>query len=330
LVSLKNILTHILQAHGFEVYEKRDVLFAEKGESLVTVGIFDKLSIVDVKKHAEKMEGVKGMHVLCALGEVSQAVAQSAALEGLVLWKKEDIEAELGKAVVSHLATAEDGLFHQVLKNEPATITLEIQPQPAVSEAGASAEKPDVVIEILGIGQATKVLKPILTLDDAKELSDKTVHGFKYELELLPHYLFQYKCAFDGKGGEQKKSEGIVSVNALTGKHSIWDQKLEFTDEMDPSHVQLEPKLDESTAEKIALDGVIELNTELEELVTERDHATVMEKTVFKPREEDVQLEKLGLVMVPIWCVEGSHGVMLIDAAARKVISEDYYQEKRA
>jgi hypothetical protein len=34
--------------------------------------------------------------------------------------------------------------------------------------------------------------------------------------------------------------------------------------------------------------------------------------------------------MVPIWCVEGSHGVMLIDAAARKVISEDYYQEKRA
>ena len=40
-------------------------------------------------------------------------------------------------------------------------------------------------------------------------------------------------------------------------------------------------------------------------------------------------LEKRGLVMVPVWCVEGSHGVMILDATTGKIISEDYYQETR-
>jgi hypothetical protein len=210
---------------------------------------------------------------------------------------------------------------------EPDTEQL---PEPEVHQLPEHETTPlPVYVDSLGSEEAPRTVKMKLTLDDVKEISAQTVEGFKHELELVPHYLFEYLCIFEGKDGEERKNRGIIAVNAFTGKYSAWEAEPEFTDEIDAHHVRLEPKIDEPAAKAVAMQGIIETNREHDEVIVERDHATIIEKAVHAPKEENIVLEKRGLVMVPVWCVEGSHGVMILDGTTGKIISEDYYQETR-
>ena len=156
-----------------------------------------------------------------------------------------------------------------------------------------------------------------------KEIASNTIQGFKHELELVPHYVFNYNCTYEGKDGQNIQGHGIVAVNALTGKYAGWDTEPELDNA--PIHlVQMEPKIDEENAIKIATHAVAQLNTEFKEIVIERDHATIIEKATFRPEEGNIVLEHQTLVMVPVWCVEGTHGVMILDGITGKIISEDY------
>jgi len=316
VVSFKNIVVHILQEHGFEVYEKEDILYGERKGELVSVGIFDEASALNMTDYSDKIANVKGTHIVCVPTSVAPEIENMAEARNIVLWKKEDVESEIGRAVISHISDSGQSLLQELMGARPE-IKIE------------GPESLPLVVEKLGTHEHQNVVKLRLSIDDVKEISSKTVQGFKHELELVPHYLFEYLCIYDGKNGEERKSQGIISVNAFTGKYATWDRDPEFTHEIDRTHVQLEPKIDEDRAKDIALKGVVESNTEHDELIIERDHATIIEKTVFSPKEENIVLEKKGLILVPIWCVEGSHGVMILDGTSGKVISEDYYQENR-
>ncbi len=316
MVSFKNIITHILQEHGFEVFERDGILYGERGSETVSVGIFDEASVANIQKFSDAVADIKGNHIFCIPADIAPEIEQMAAARNIIIWRKEDVESEIGRAVISHISsTGEQSLLKELMGARP---DIEV----------TGPEKLPVVVERLGTGGGQKVVKLKLELEDVKEISDKTVKGFKHELELVPHYLFEYLCIFEVKGGEERKNQGIISVNAFTGKYTAWDNPPEFADEPDRGLVQLEPKIDESAATDIALEGVAESNIEHDEIIVEKDHATIMEKTVFKPEKENIVLEKQGLIMVPIWCVEGSHGVMILDGSSGKIISEDYYQEK--
>ena len=312
MVSLRNILTHILQDHGFEVFERDEIMQGEKDGSIVTVGIFDHATVSDVREHSAKVKDLDGRHIICVL-EAGEMVEQTAAENGLVLWKKPDLEREIGNALISHISDQGHGHFSELIS--------------AKAPEGSDVGVLPVVIEDLGTGALEKVVRSGLTLEDVKEISKKTVKGFKHELELVPHYLFHYLCIFDGRDGEERKSQGLIAVNALTGKYASWPEEPVFSDENISSIVQLEAKLDSSAAEGIAQKGVVELNTEYKEILTEKEHATIIEKAIFQPKAENIVLEKPSLILVPVWCVEGSHGVMILDGFTGKVISEDYYQE---
>ena len=156
------------------------------------------------------------------------------------------------------------------------------------------------------------------------EISKKTIQGFKHELEYVPHYIFRYSCTYGGKGGEPVTREGTVFVNALTGKYGTWIRTHEL--ENAGGHViQLEPKIDQDNARKIAYHAVITLNTEYREIIIEKDHATIMERATYRPTRESIDLVEGEMVMLPVWCAEGKHGVMILDGITGKVISEDYY-----
>ncbi len=318
MVSLKNIITHILQEHGFEASEREGILYGQKGEELVSLGIYEKSTLANIEEFSSAVAEVRGRHIFCVPGEVGQEAEQLAAQKDIVIWKKEDLEKEIGQALISHISEPEtDSLFAELMSAKAPEVE------------GVEAKPLPMYVETLGSEETQKVVKLRLTLEDVKEISKKTVEGFKYDLELVPHYIFEYLCIYEGKGGEEIKNRGIISVNAYTGKYSAWDNEPEYTNQIDNTHVKLEPKIDEPAAKKVALRGVMETNTEHDEVIVERDHATIIEKTVFSPKEENIVLEKKGLVMVPVWCVEGSHGVMILDGTTGKIISEDYYQESR-
>jgi hypothetical protein len=62
------------------------------------------------------------------------------------------------------------------------------------------------------------------------------------------------------------------------------------------------------------------------EFVNDQEHVTVKERKKVAPAREEIQLTPLGLYYLPVWCVEGVHGVMLINAGTGKIVSEDYYR----
>ncbi len=308
MVSLKNIITHILQAHGFEVYEKDSVLYGQRDGDIVSVGLYDSLTVQELKAHAKAVSGSASRHIVCALSAGDNAEQEAIRL-GLTLWKKSDIEAEIGRAMQAHIETIPGAMLGTLVDSAPR------------QETGP------VTIESLGTEGQPVVLRSRLTLDDIKELSKNTIQGFKHDLELVPYYIFQYSCAYGGKDGEIVSRKGLVSVNALTGRYAAWNGEAEA--ETGASHqVQLEPKIDSENAVKIAVHAVAHLNTEFKEIITERDHATIIEKATFRPEPGEISIEAQRLVMVPVWCVEGKHGVMILDGITGKIISEDYYDKQ--
>ncbi len=320
MVSLKSIISHILQNHGFEVYDVDEIMYAEKADDFVTVGIYETVTVKDIRDHASKIADKDGRHIICVL-EAGDVAVEEARRTGLIIWKRQDLEAEIGRAMVNHINQAEEEvIFTGLLRNKEHM--LDNSPEPGIQ----IIETAPVIIETLGTEGQQSILKSLLTLEDVKEIADNTIQGFKHDLELVPHYVFNYTCTYEGKDGQEIQGKGIIAVNALTGKYTGWD----IEPEIEPSpghHIQMEPKIDEDNAIKIAVHAVAQLNTEFKEVIVERDHATIIEKAIFKPDEDSIRLERQTLVMVPIWCVEGKHGVMILDGITGKVISEDYYDK---
>ncbi|MFQ6107288.1 MAG: hypothetical protein ACE5QF_06865 [Thermoplasmata archaeon] len=170
------------------------------------------------------------------------------------------------------------------------------------------------------------IVKPVLTSDDIREIGKKTVKGFNYMLQLVPHFVYDFRSVLRVPGEDDRVVEGCVAINALTSQWEIWDKDFETVEEVSATHERLEPKTDEKSALERAIVAARELGTEEIETIHEEDHATIVEKRVENPEEEDIALNSRGLVYLPVWCVEGTLGVIIVNANTGKIIREDYYE----
>lgn len=326
MVSLKNIITHILQKHDFDVYETDGIIYGQKDGDLVTVGIHETVTIKEIREHVSKVADKEGRHIICVL-EAGDAAIEEARRTGLIIWRRQDLETDIGQAMVNRINQAEEEtIFTGLLRKKEHVPDKSPEPESSPQISIQEQEMAPIIIETLGTEGQPHILKSHLTLEDVKEISDNTIKGFKHELELVPHYVFNYSCTYKGKDGQEVQGTGIIAINALTGKYAGWDSEPEF----DPNlghHIQMEPKIDEENAIKIAIHAVAQLNTEFKEIIVEREHATIIEKAIFRPEEGNIRLERQTLVMVPVWCVEGKYGVMILDGITGKIISEDYYDK---
>ncbi len=180
----------------------------------------------------------------------------------------------------------------------------------------------DCLGDMDGIPEA--MVRPTLEKEDVVEIGNKMVDGFNYILDLVPYFVFEYTSMVE-EDGEVHESKGTIGVNALTESPEIWDHDMERMDGIEYFDRKREPKIDEVEAFQIAQRKAIELGTVVKESVKERDDATIEQKKSIKPRKEDVQMEGLGLVYLPIWCVEGSKGSIIINASTGKILKEDLY-----
>jgi hypothetical protein len=62
-------------------------------------------------------------------------------------------------------------------------------------------------------------------------------------------------------------------------------------------------------------------------MVREIGQVTMTERVMVQPRLDQRSVRPLGLIYVPIWCVEGTKGVMVINASNGKVLSEEYFRD---
>ncbi len=170
------------------------------------------------------------------------------------------------------------------------------------------------------------IVRPVLTKDEIREIGKKTVRGFNYMLQLVPHFVYEFESVLHVPGEDDRVVDGCIAVNALTSQWETWEMDFETVEAIDTTHETLEPKIGEESASEIARGAARELGTREIESVHEADHATIVEKRVESPEEEDISTRHTGLVYLPVWCVEGTLGAIIVNANTGKIVREDYYE----
>lgn len=309
MTSLTKVLIEILEAREFEVKERGGFLHANKAESEVVFLPVSPEEGKDVSALIDSLRSFKGRKVVAALRPLSDAEAD-AIDSSILIWDREAIEREIGRTRIEKVVGEKDhGLVDELLADDyPRIVT------------------PDDLEKVQTAEVGERIVRPNIDLKDVREISRKTVGGFRYRLELVPYYVFRFSCDLYINTRRLGVEEGHVSVNALTRKVGKWDEAVDIVYSLDQSYRRLEPMIDSEEAKGLAKEEVVRIYSYDREVIRDSGQVTVVEKKKVSPRQEDVEVEDKGLYYAPIWCVEGIHGVMIVDAGTGKIISEDYYK----
>lgn len=331
--NLMEILKKILKSYDFILTgEFSNYVLASKEGSNVAAGVLEgkeKITISDVLAFKAEMPQNLDEIILVTALEVNQELEDSARKENIFLWGKRRLEEEIGRAVLSGVGGefSGEGLLDEIL-GETEGVTLEEIPAEG-KQMPLEAEPIKVRIEPKGAEEVKEVImKPHVTMGEVGEISKKIVQGFRFDLELIPYYVFDYTCELvvEGKATPQINN-GTLAVNGLTNNVETWDFDFETVMDVETTHTKLEPRFDEDKAFDTAKESAITLNTREIQTVDDRGAVTIYEKKKVRPKEGAIDISKRGLIYLPVWCVEGSNGVMIINATTGKVIKEDIYRE---
>jgi hypothetical protein len=308
LTSLKRVISEILLSRDFQVWEEEDFLFGRKEETEVVFLVLPDLDQDQVSRFLERFSDFKGSRIIVTLEEVSPSYEESLG-ENTYIWDREAVEHEIGRTRLEKVMGEPDlGLVDEISANDYPRVV--------------SPEQ----LEDAGIEVGERIIRPIIDMADVKEISSQTVGGFRHRLELVPYYVFNFSAVLHLDGERMLSKSGTLSINALTRSVEPWQGGVETVLVLELNHKRLEPMIDSEEAEILAREEVVRLHTYERELIKDEGHATVMERKQVSPRIEDITTEAMGLYYLPVWCVEGVHGVMIINAGTGKIISEDYYR----
>lgn len=306
MTSLKRVISEILFSRDFEVREESDHLFGTKGDVNVVFCILPEYDKEGAGRFLDEYEKFEGTKIIATLDNMPKVATE----EKVFIWDREAIEHEIGRTRVEKILGEENhGLLDEISADDyPQLVSQEELELMDVAEVGE------------------RIIRPVIGIDDIKEISRQTVGGFRHRLELVPHYVFEYRCRLDVNGEEMVSKNGTLAVNALTRKVEVWKEDFDTVYAIELNHRRLEPMIDIDEARGAVQEEIINIHTYEKELIKDDGKVTVMEKKVLSPRPEDVVLAGKGLFYLPVWCIEGVHGVMIINAGTGKIISEDYYR----
>lgn len=303
--TLKDHLTEILRSRDFEVVEKDGYLYGSREDvSVVVMAASDMLS-EDVDDFVRNVADFHGRKIVASIGKVDDNVQSLLQKRGIYYWDREDVEHEIGSM---HLRSLGEDAIKSLLDE---VISDELPQRPA--------EPPEQSIPIIvesAVERSERIVKPNFSLEDVKYLARHEVQGYRYELELVPHYLFHYVLNFD----DGKQRAGIVAVNALTGQIETWRWGFELVDSIDAQHTRREPKVEQEKASDLAREAIAKEYRSFTEEVRDFGHSEIIERK--KPQKDPMVVEPKGLVYLPVWCVEGKGGAMIVNSSSGKIISE--------
>ncbi|OPY27707.1 MAG: hypothetical protein A4E31_01089 [Methanomassiliicoccales archaeon PtaU1.Bin030] len=309
MTSLKHLVIEILQARDLHVVERDGYLFARKGDREVPFLLLTSLDWAKVDDFLARFSGLAGKKVIATL--VKLPPASLAALDrSVTVWDQDALEHELGRTRIEGvMGKRENGLVDELMADDfPRMVS------PALLED----------IRAPAVGE--RIVRPVVGLDDVKELSRQTVAGFAHRLELVPHFVYGYVCPLYMDGEKVGVEKGALSINSLTHRVESWNDRTEVIYALEMAHRTLEPSIGMDDAKRLARKELVKVNSYEKELIREENNVTIIEKRRVAPREEEIVLEDRGVFYIPIWCVEGVHGIMMVNAGTGKVLSEDYYR----
>jgi hypothetical protein len=292
---MKEIVRSILEMSGYELADMGSWLVAKKDGQTLNIGFLSRK-----KLKPKELERMKGRNIVIT----SDHPSKFDDIKNLIVLDQKQLYEDFTKVLFGE-KDFESSIFYKHIASDDNWTDITVTPATDTGE---------------------NIIKPFMTLTDVVELSKKSVKGFRYVLELVPHHLFNFRCE-PGPPEGVTRSDGLISVNALTRKCEFWDQNFETVASLNHVHTRIEPKLSEGDARELARKFAIDESTTVIENIKEKEHTVVTEKKVIRPNDDEIVLEDRGMVYLPIWCVEGTNGVMIVNAAAGKIIEEDYYEK---
>ncbi len=310
MTSLRTVISEILQSRDFAISDMDGFLVGKRKDVEV---VFLLLVDQDEKAFAEfneRFKDFKGKRVIATLLPLPDTLI-SKLDEHTFVWDREAIEHEIGRVHIEMIMGEKDhGLVDEFGADDyPKMVTAEDLDKATDQDFGE------------------KIVRPIIEMDDVKQIAAQTVAGFLHRLELVPHYVFKYKAPLYIDENKLGIETGLLAVNALTHKVDAWPADLDIVFSLELTHKRLEPLIDIDEAKNLVMQEVIERHTFERDIVKEENHITVTEKKLVSPKSDSIELESLGIFYLPIWCIEGVKGVMILNASTGKIISEDYYRE---
>jgi hypothetical protein len=310
LSSLKAIVYEIMHSRDFGVVEKEGLLHCRKGDIEVLFYLMEELDDRKLEDFVARSRSFEGKKVLATLSRLPDNFMEKLP-KGIMVWDREAIEHEIGRVHIERIVGNKDtGLVDEFVADDYPKLV--------------SAEELER-LEVVEVGD--KIVKPIVNANDAKEIGSKTVEGFRFKLELVPHFVYRYACALYIDEHRLGMQEGTIAINAMTNEPAEWPENTELVLNIDQTHQRLEPSIDIEEARAFALDEIMVRHTAERDVVRESGNVTVTERKKVMPKRSEVVLESLGVYYLPVWCVEGVKGVMVLNAGTGKVISEDYYSK---
>lgn len=305
MVTLKDHMVQILKSRDFSVEEREGYLFGKRDDVSVVVMAASDLLLEDVQDFIRNVREFPGRKVVASLGRVDESVQSFLQRNGVHYWGREEIEHELGNLQLETVANTKGrSLIDEIISDELPQKLVE-PPEQAIPVIVESAEE-----------RTERIVRPNFTLEDVKYLARHEIQGYKYELELVPHYLFHFVLSLED--GRQKA--GIAAVNALTSHVETWRWGFELVDSIELPHSKREPKIDHEKARQIAQNMVAKEYKSHIETVKDFGHSEIIERK--RTGKDTVTIEPKGLVYLPVWCVEGTRGAMIVNSSSGKIISE--------
>ncbi len=305
MATLKDHLVRILESREFEIEEKAGYLYGRRADVSVVVMAGSDMILDDVQDFVRNISGFSGRKVVASLGKVDDNVQTFLQKAGVHYWGREELEHEIGNLQLETV-TRDGGksLLDDVISDDAPRQTME-----------PSDQSVPVIVESVG-ERSERIVKPNFLLEDMKHISRHGIQGYKFELELVPHYLFHYLLNL----GEGEQRAGIVAVNALTSQVETWRWGFELVDTIDLPHSKREPKLDEDKARELADQTITKEFKAHTETVKDFGHSEVIARS--KGKDGSMAIEPKGLIYLPVWCIEGKGGAMIVNSSSGKIVSE--------
>ena len=124
------------------------------------------------------------------------------------------------------------------------------------------------------------------------------------------------------------KNKGTLGINALSNTIEEWPQSFETVTALEQEYTKLDPSFTMEEAQELIKEAVIAINTREVETIEDKGSAIIIEKKKITPKEDVMDIHTRGTIYMPVWCVEGSNGIITIDATTGKVLKEDIYRDQ--
>lgn len=306
MTTLPTVLKEILESRGFLVDMNGNFVHGRREGIELNFYPYPRHSPAAIEEFHKALPELKGKVVLCALVPLAESVTTSLPSE-VVVWDREAVEHEVGRTRIEGLVGEEDhGLIDELCADDFPEIPAE---------------------GFQDLAEEERIAPLRLDLKEVVEISARTVGGFSHRLELVPHYIFSYDVPLFVGEGRIGSKDGLLAVNALTKVVEPWAEMPQTVTRLEQGHKRLEPVLEEEDACGLVRVAVEKEHTYERDMVRENGQVTMTERVVVYPRLDQGSIKPMGLIYVPIWCVEGTKGVMVLNASTGKVLSEDYFRD---